>query len=212
MFPDYLSFSYDYAASLRKNYFTYPPSCILPSFSQNASPLLLQKRLWKCASTISFTKNKRKGVLLVIYLFKYDSSKSTFFMLLFNLSWVWFLSKKLEFFVSCKTKIARTSFFLLSLCGFWYVLFYYNLIVLHYANTTSLLWHLYQIHTFNNNLNDEEMITSHKSIWEKKTVIEKTFQNMLHVRCASSGGGPGGPDPCLISIQSKLCPQILKAI
>ena len=41
-------------ASLWKNSFTHRPSCILPSFSQNASRLLLSKRLWKCASIISF--------------------------------------------------------------------------------------------------------------------------------------------------------------
>ena len=40
--------------------FTYPSSCILPSFSQNAPGLLLPKKLWKCASTISFSKYKRK--------------------------------------------------------------------------------------------------------------------------------------------------------
>ena len=38
-------------------------------------------RFWKWASTISFKKYKRKVVLLAIYLFNYDSSKSTFFML-----------------------------------------------------------------------------------------------------------------------------------
>ena len=31
-----------------KNSFTHPLSCILPSCFQNASRLLLQKRLWKC--------------------------------------------------------------------------------------------------------------------------------------------------------------------
>ena len=34
------------------------------------------------------------------------------------LSWVRFLSNKLEFFLCCNTKITRTSFFLLSLCVF----------------------------------------------------------------------------------------------
>ena len=61
--------------------FTHPPSCILPSFSKNTSRLLLRKSLSKCASTISFRKCKRKLVLLVNYLFNYDSSQSTFFML-----------------------------------------------------------------------------------------------------------------------------------
>ena len=53
-----------------KNSFTHTPSCILPSFSkntsfsQNTSRLLLPKRLWKCKSTISLRKYKRKVVLL----------------------------------------------------------------------------------------------------------------------------------------------------
>ena len=64
-----------------KNSFTHPPSCILPSFSQNASRLLLLKRLWKYASTIFFRKFKQKVllvlvqvfVLLVICVLNYDS-------------------------------------------------------------------------------------------------------------------------------------------
>ena len=47
------------------------PTCILSSFSQNASQILLPKRLSKCASTISFRKYKQKVALLVIYLFNY---------------------------------------------------------------------------------------------------------------------------------------------
>ena len=65
----------------KKNSFTYPPSCILPSFSKNASQLLLPKRLLKCVSKISFRKYKQKVVLLVIHLFNFDSSKSTSSML-----------------------------------------------------------------------------------------------------------------------------------
>ena len=65
----------------KKNSFTHPPYCISPSFSQNTSWLLLPKRLWKCESTISFWKYKQKVVLLVIYLFNYDSSKSAFFVI-----------------------------------------------------------------------------------------------------------------------------------
>ena len=66
---------------IKKNSFTHPLSCILPSFSQNASLLLPPKRLSKCASTVSFRKYKRKVVLLVICLINYDLSKSTFFIL-----------------------------------------------------------------------------------------------------------------------------------
>ena len=74
------------------------------------SRLLFPKRLWKWASTISFRKYKRKVVLLVIYLFNYDSSKSTFLML--NMAFdVLFLT----FWIlrSCNNIITRTSFFLL---------------------------------------------------------------------------------------------------
>ena len=90
-----------------KNYFTYLLSCILPSFSKKASRLILSKGLLKCASKIPFRNYKQKGVLLVIYLFNYDSSQSTSFMLnlIFEygylstvpLSWIRFLSNKLEF-------------------------------------------------------------------------------------------------------------------
>ena len=55
-------------ASLWKELFhiSTSPSCILLSFSKNASGSLLKKRLGKCASTISFRKYKQKLVLLVI--------------------------------------------------------------------------------------------------------------------------------------------------
>ena len=118
-----------------KNSFTHPSLCILPSFSKNRSELLLPKRLWKFESTISFWKCKWKVVLLVIYLFNYDSSKSIFFMLNYGItfswgfSWVQFLSNKLEFFVSCnyikgyKAIIQRLQEYPSSCSVFWYVLF-----------------------------------------------------------------------------------------
>ena len=77
-----------------KNSFTYTPSCILPSFSQSESRLLLLKRLLRCASKFSFRKCKEKKVLLVICLLNYDSSKSIYFTL--NMAFDFFLSK-LEF-------------------------------------------------------------------------------------------------------------------
>ena len=51
----------------------------------------------------------------------------------------------------------------LSPCVFWYVLFDEKLIVLHHSDNAFLFlfWHLYQTHTFSNDLNDGEMITSH---------------------------------------------------
>ena len=87
-------------------------------FSQNTPRLFLPKKLWKYASTTSFRKHKRKGALVLIYLFSYNSSKSTIFML--NIAFIVILSKdffsnKLEFFVSYNKKITRTSFFLAQL-------------------------------------------------------------------------------------------------
>ena len=120
---------------MKKSSFTHPPSCILPSFSQNASRLLLPKRSWKCESTISFWKCKRKVVLLVIYLFNYDSSKSTFFTLNYG---IW---RSLEHSFD---QINWNSTFLAiiwrlqehaSFCSvFWCVLFYKKVIVLHHGN------------------------------------------------------------------------------
>ena len=131
----------------------------------------------KCAITISFRKYERKGVLHVIYLLNYNSSKSTLFML--NMTSDVFLSRllsnKLEFFVSCNTKITITSFLLLSLCVFWYVLFYKNSIVkILFCSVLTSIWNAH----FQQNVNDEEMITSHfmcdlhyKTVWEKKNYI-----------------------------------------
>ena len=68
-------------AVYEKSSLTYPTLCILPSLSKNASRFLLPKRLLKCARKISFRKYKQEVVLYVIYLFNYDSSKSTSFMM-----------------------------------------------------------------------------------------------------------------------------------
>ena len=86
---------------------------LVPRFSNNASPLLLSKSLWKCVSTISFKKYKWEVVLVAIYLLNYVSSKSIFSKWHLTLSWVRFLSNKLEFLVSCNIKITRTSLLLL---------------------------------------------------------------------------------------------------
>ena len=68
----------------KKNSFTHTLLRVIPSFSQIASWLLLPKRLWTCASNLSFRKYKQKVVLLVFSLFHYNSSihsyKSTFFI------------------------------------------------------------------------------------------------------------------------------------
>ena len=61
-----------------------------------------------------FPEIKRKVMLLVIYLFNYDSSKSTLFTWHFTFSGVQFLSNKWEFFVPCNTQRLQEhpSFFL----------------------------------------------------------------------------------------------------
>ena len=111
--------------------FTYPPSCILSLFSQNASWPLLPKRFWKCATTVSFRKYKRKVVLLVIDLFnQFNQTNSSCAVWYLKFARVQYLSNKLEFFVSCNIKITRTSFFLL--CVLMYF-FYKKVIVLHHG-------------------------------------------------------------------------------
>ena len=105
--------------------------------------------------TISFRKYKRK---VVIYLFNaiHLSQLSSCWIWHLTSPWAQFLSNKSKFFVSCNIKITKTS------CSvFWYVLFCKNLIVLHHVHNNFLFWHLYQIHNFRNNFNNEEMITSH---------------------------------------------------
>ena len=144
------------------------------TFSEYSRPIF-PKRLWNWARTISFRKYKWKVVLLVIYLFNYDSYKSTLFMfimafyVLLLTFWVQFLLYKLEFFVSCNSIITSTSFFLL--CVFW-CKFFKKVIVLHHGDNNFLFYFdiCNQINTFNNNLKDEEMITSHlmcviNSLW-----------------------------------------------
>ena len=78
-------------------------------------------------------------------------------------SWVQLLSNKLEFFVSYNIKHVTLYFDM--------HFFYKNLIVLHHGHNNFLFWHLCQIHTFNNNLNEEGMITSYlicvTSLWWK---------------------------------------------
>ena len=109
-----------------KNSFTYPPSCILPSFSENAPWLLFPKRLWKCGTTISFRKYKWK---VVCYLFNYDSSKSTFFVL--NMAFDVLLSTVFSF-------LAMQRF----LFALYFDMYFFpqNLIVLHHADNTFLFY------------------------------------------------------------------------
>ena len=91
----------------RKNSFTQPHSCILPSFSHNSSRLFLPKRLWKCVSKLFFMKYKQKAVLLVIYCSTTIHLSQLFSYWIWHLTFSWesFLSNKLEFFFSsCNIK------------------------------------------------------------------------------------------------------------
>ena len=56
---------------------------------------------------------------------------------------------------------------------------YYSLIILHADDNNFLFWHLYQIHTFNNNLKEEGLITSHL-IWANLFMIK-----MLQLLCCN---------------------------
>ena len=160
----------------KKLFHTLSFMCILPSFFQNASQFILQKRIWKCGSTTFFRKlwkhnsrflryilirkYKRKVVLFVFYLFNYDSSKSTFCML--NMTFEVPLStvfvKWIEILRSLQCKYSK-NILLLALCFDMYF-FHKNLIAAHHGDNSFVFWNLYQIHTFNDNRNDEEIITS----------------------------------------------------
>ena len=115
-----------------KSSFAHPPSYILPSLSKNTSRLLLPKSLWKCATKISFSCS------ITIP----PSQLSSCRRCSWTFSWVQFLSNKLKLICFLRCKITRISFFFCLCSVFWHLLF----------------WHLYQIHTFINNLNDEEII------------------------------------------------------
>ena len=115
-------------------------------------------------------------MLLVIYLFNYDLSKSTFFMLNigFDFSWENVLSNELEFFAPCSIKIARTAFFLFCVlvCTF---LWKPNCSPSWWLKIYTTYWHLYQIYTFSNNLNDEKMKTSYLICVMKQPFCDKNI-------------------------------------
>ena len=75
----------------------------------------------ECITIISFEESlkvcehnffQRKVVLIFIYLFNHDSSKPTIFMsnMKLELSWVQFLSNKLESFLFCNIKLVALCF------------------------------------------------------------------------------------------------------
>ena len=111
--------------------FTHPPSFMYfgLSFSEYIRITSSEEALKMCQHNF-FQKIKRKVVLLVIYLFNYDSYKSTLFIWHLTFSWVQLLSNKWEFFVSCN-----------SFCSvFWDVLFYKNVIVLHHGEWNIIFY------------------------------------------------------------------------
>ena len=134
--------------SLRKTHIT---SFTHPSFSQNTSRLDFESVR---AQFLSENIGKKQCYLLNTIMIHLSYVFPCWIWHL-ALSWARFLSNKLEFFVSCNTKITRTSssFFILSLCVLRCI-FYKKINCFFYY-----FWQLYQIHTFNNN--DEEMRTSH---------------------------------------------------
>ena len=115
--------------------FTHPLSYILPSFSRSASRLLFS--LFESVR-VQFLSGNING-LLVIYLFNYNSSKSTpCWRCNWTFSWVQFLSNKLKLIRFLRCKITGTSF--CSCSVFWYVIFYKNLIVLHHGDNNFLFY------------------------------------------------------------------------
>ena len=95
--------------SLRKTHIT---SFTHPSFSQNTSRLDFESVR---AQFLSENNGKKQCYLLNTIMIHLSYVFPCWIWHL-TLSWARFLSNKLEFFVSCNTKITRTSFFILSLC------------------------------------------------------------------------------------------------
>ena len=68
-------------------------------------------------------------------------------------------------------------------CVLGYVLFLKNVIVLHHSDYNFLFRHLCQIHTFNNNLNNEEMITSYNCFMIKMLQLSCYIFFMIKISC-----------------------------
>ena len=104
--------------------------------------------------------------LLVIYLFNYNSSKSTpCWICNWTFSWVQFLSNKLELvcFLQCNDYKKILLFALcIMLCVLISTFFYENLIVLHHGDNNFLFYlDIWIKFSFINNLKDKETTTSH---------------------------------------------------
>ena len=121
----------------KKNSFTNPPSCILPSSSKNASRLLLPKSLWNCSRTTSFRKYNRIICNLHVQLrFLYVKFLHVEYAIGRSLEYS-FCQINWNSFVFCNVKVTRTFFFL-----FWVLIctFYKNLIVIHHGDNNFLFY------------------------------------------------------------------------
>ena len=110
-----------------KKFFIHPPSFICLAFIFPECFTITSSEEALCASTISFTKYKGKVVLLVIYLFNYDSPNSPFFMLniAFDAEYSFCQINWNSSFVAIQRLQGHRSFGSV----FWYVIFKENLIV-----------------------------------------------------------------------------------
>ena len=130
-----------------KNSFTHSLSCILPSFSQNASRLLLRKsvrvQFLSAESSVNCNLPVQSRFIWANYL---------------HVEYLILRSLECSF---CQIEILRFLSYKGFCSVFWYILFFIKTSVLYLGDNNFLFWHLYQIHTFNNNLNEEGMITSY---------------------------------------------------
>ena len=140
---------------------------ILSEYSRPIFP----KGLWKWAS-----KYKWKVVLLVIYLFNYDSSMQLSSCWIWHLTFCFWLSEYMFCYINWNSSFLAITLLQehLSFCSVFWSKFFKKIIVLHHDDNNFLFYFdiCNQIHTFNNNLKDEEMITSHlmcviNSLWWK---------------------------------------------
>ena len=120
--------------------------------------IIFQKRLWICASTLSFTKYIRQVLLHVFYLFNYHLFKSNFLYATYGiwrcLKYDILLNKHTEiqrflhvlscstllFFAKSKKRALHEYSSFGSTCIFWYVLFYKNLIVAFHHGDNAFLF------------------------------------------------------------------------
>ena len=107
------------------------PSYVLLSFYKNALRLLLPKRLWKWASIISLRIYNQKVMLLVIYLFNYDSLSQvpSWWIWHLMLFWARFLSNILEFIaIQRLQKHSSILSLCVLICTLYYIFMYHSIL------------------------------------------------------------------------------------